>query len=175
MVLYEHLELITRKPVVIGCFSMHAITFSYQQQSWSFHDQNCALLSYSRVYKQKPRWSNSKATHALPICGKGKVYWSSYTYGPRSEALLEEGGTFSGQRLGETPVKASLKVAHRFLCLYSPSKYGCYHKRCLLMDTLHPKRFLSSTFDCQLYDKYETNKDTKSNLPAAKRLGLRLV
>ena len=143
---------------------MHAITFSYQQQSWSFHDQNCALLSYSRVYKQKPWWSNSKATHALPIFGKGKVYWSSYTYGPHSEALLEEGGTFSGQRLGETPVKAHLSRWLTDFSAYTPPQNMAVIIRDVYL-WIHYilKRFLSSTFDCQLYDKYETNKDTKSN------------
>ena len=150
----------------MGCFSMHAITFSYQQQSLSFHDQNCALLSYSRVYKhkQKPWWSNSKATHALPFFGKGKVYWSSYSYGPHSEALLEEGGTFSGQRLGETPVKAHLSRWLTDFSAYTPPQNMAVIIRDVYL-WIHYilKRFLSSTFDCQLYDKYETNKDTKSN------------
>ena len=63
---------------------------------------------------------HSKATHALPFFGKGKVYWSSYTYGPHSEALLEEGGTFSGQRLGETPVKAHLSRWLTDFSAYTP-------------------------------------------------------
>ena len=96
--------------------------------------------------------------------GKWKVRWSSYTYGPHSEALLEEGGTFSGQRLGETPVKAHLSRWLTDFSAYTPPQNMAVIIRDVYL-WIHYilKRFLSSTFDCQLYDKYETNKDTKSN------------